>query len=105
VQAMRTNITGAASNRLSATVQGFGCPAVSELARALGRRPKAVKERTRGRWCTESGVITGIWPIRKLPGFRRMKAVARRSHSTQFKQQVAREIICRRNASCSRQTP
>jgi hypothetical protein len=35
---------------------------VKGLGGALGRLPKAVKERTRGRWCTEISALTmGIW--------------------------------------------
>ena len=36
-----------------ANVQGFGCRPWESWTRAPGRRPKAVKERTRGRECTE----------------------------------------------------
>jgi hypothetical protein len=50
---------------------GFRMPAVSELGVPLGRRPKAVKERTRGRWRTDygdliDGEVARCWPCLAL---------------------------------------
>jgi hypothetical protein len=43
-------------------------PAVNDRAKWRGRRPKAAKERTRGKWCAESAAHSamGIWVTRKV---------------------------------------
>ena len=48
---------------------GFGMPAIDSRATSTGgRRPKAAKERTRGRWCTEGAaqLAMGIWLRRRV---------------------------------------
>ena len=48
---------------MSAGVEGFGCWRCVTGHAHLGRRPKAAKERTRGRWCAEVAgrSAMGIW--------------------------------------------